>query len=103
MYQDKYAKRLEEERKVNVYFLQMKNPKNDHYYFYVAASALLHDQFVAALEYNQIPDFAVVVARGEGFPDDDVKTKMKEHYGFDHEVYEHELANALRKTHQALN
>lgn len=52
---------------------------------YVAASALLHDKFMAAMSDNQIPDFAVVVAQGNGHPSDETKLKMKEYYGFVHE------------------
>lgn len=102
-YQDCYAKRLDEERKVNVYFLPIQMKDGSDYYAYVAASALLHDQFMAALEYNQIPDFAVVVARGEGKPDDEIKNKMKEFYGFDHATYESQVEEALKRPREALH
>lgn len=86
--QEHYAKRYAEERKINIYFLQMKNAEGERHYFYVAASALLHEQFANAVEMNQIPDFSVVVADGEGEPTEEVRHKMKEYYGFDHAVYD---------------
>lgn len=83
-YTDRYAKRLEEERKVNIYFIPVNFPDGQKEYVYAAASALLHDQFIAAIEYNQLPDFSVIVAHGKGDPSAEVKQKMKELYGFVH-------------------
>ena len=75
----------------------MKNAAGERHYFYVAASALLHEEFAKAMEFNQIPDFAVVVADGEGEPTDDVKAKMLEYYGFDHSVYDKHVMESWQK------
>lgn len=85
-FQDRYAKRLEEERRVKIYYIPVTLGNGSKEYVYAAASALLHDQFVAALEYNQLPDFAVVIAYGEGEPTDEIKQKMKTLYGFEHDA-----------------
>lgn len=82
---DSYADRLAQEKKVNIYFIPYEDDSSKKLYAYVAASALLHDKFMAALEFNQIPDFAVVVARGEGEPTTEVKDMIKRYYGFDHD------------------
>ena len=99
---DRHRKRLNEEKKTNVYFLQMQNDQGARHYFYVVASALLHEQFGKALELNQIPDFAVVVQQGSGVPTDEVKQKMLDFYGFDHEAYDKKVAENMRKTHSHL-
>ena len=94
---DQYKKRYDEERKINVYFLQMKNAAGARHYFYIAASALLHEQLAKALEMNQIPDFAVVVAEDKGEPTDEVKQKMLDYYGFDHAVYDQHLVESWKQ------
>lgn len=98
-FRDRHAKRLEEERKVNIYFVQMHNAEGQQHFFYVAASGLLHEQFALALEANVIPDFAVIVASGSGEPNEATKQDMKEKYGFDHAVYEQKLAESQAVIH----
>lgn len=83
-HQDRYAARLSEERKVNLYYIPINMKDGSKHYAYVAASALLHDQFIAAIEMNQVPDFSVIVERGQGEPTLEVKQRMKEFYGFVH-------------------
>jgi hypothetical protein len=84
-YQDRHTKRLEQERKVTIYYIPVNMLDGRSEYLFVASSALLHEQFMAALEFNQIPDFAVIVAHGEGEPNEDVKLKLKHYYGYDHD------------------
>ena len=79
-----YKQRLAEERKVFVYYIPMLLADGARKYFYVAASALLHDKFIEAIEVNQIPDFAVVVEKGDGEPTNEVKEKMRHYYNFEH-------------------
>lgn len=83
-----YARRYEEEKKIRVYYIPMVDrDTQEHSYFYVVASALLHDKFMEAMDYGVVPDFAVVVEEGEGHPTDAVKDKMKRYYNFDHDAY----------------
>ena len=97
-YQDEiYAKRFEEERKTNVYYLPITTKNGENHYSYIMVSALLHEQFVKAVEMNQVPDYAVVVERGYGEPSDDVKQKMKDFYGFDHAIHEQMVAENLKR------
>ena len=82
-----YSKRYNEEKQIRVYYLPIELHEGGQKYMYVAASSLLHEQFMSALEMKQIPDFAVVVARGDGQPSNDIKQKMKQFYGFDHDAF----------------
>lgn len=91
-FQDKYAKRYAQESQVNVYYLPMHDTRGRPYYFYVIINALLQEQFERALELDQIPDFAVVVRQGPGHPSDEIKAQMKKFYGFDHDLYDQQLA-----------
>ena len=46
----------------------------------------LHDKMMLSLnEDGNIPDFAVIVEKGYGDPTPEVKAKMKNFYGFDHD------------------
>ena len=93
-FQDKYANRYAEESKVDVYFVSFSNADDQSYYFYVMASALLRKEFIKAKEAKVIPDFAVVLRHGPGEPSEDTKQKMKDYYGFDHAVYEAQVASS---------
>ena len=97
-YQDEiYEKRLKEERKTNVYYLPITTRDGRNHYSYIVVSALLHEQFVKAVEMNQVPDYAVVVERGFGEPTDQVKKKMKDFYGFDHAMHEQQVTERREK------
>jgi len=83
-----YRARLAEEKKINVYFVPGTGHDGKAMYSYVVCSALLHEQFLEAVKLGVIPDFAVVVAAGEGTPDEETKARMKQYYGFDHDTAE---------------
>lgn len=83
-----YAQRLEEEKKIRVYYIPAYNPvKQSNEFFYAVVSSLLHEKFMEALEFGVIPDFAVVVETGDGEPTPEIKDKMKRYYGFDHDLH----------------
>ncbi len=82
-----FRKNLEEEKKVRVYYVCSQDSEGTPIYCYAVVSALLHDKFLAALEYGQVPDFAVVVEMGKGEPTQAVKDKMKQYYNFDHDLH----------------
>jgi hypothetical protein len=81
-----YRERLAEEKKINVYYMPGTGREGKIMYSYAVCSALLHEQFVACVKLGEIPDYAVVVAAGDGEPDQAVKDRMKLYYGFDHDA-----------------
>lgn len=81
---DHYRRLHDAQKMVNVYYLTCEDSTGKPIYAYVCANAMLHDNFMAAIEKSVIPDFAVVVEKGYGIPGDAVKEKMKSYYGFDH-------------------
>ncbi len=84
-----YLKRHETEKKIRVYFLRGTDTETDKSaYFYLVASALLHDRMLQCLRDGAVPDFAVVIAKGYGEPDQDTKDKVKHYYGYEHAVSE---------------
>ena len=81
-----HQQRLAAEKKTNVYFLPGKNASGAAGYVYVVSSAILHEDFIATIQLGVIPPYAVVVERGMGEPDENVKKKMLDYYGFDHDT-----------------
>lgn len=75
------------ERKVRVYYLRSTNHEGTPIWAYAVVSSLLHEQFMAALQENQVPDYAVIANMGEGEPSEEEKNTMKAYYGFDHDAY----------------
>lgn len=102
-YQERYAKRLEEEKKIKIFYIPFTLGDGSQYYAYIAVSALLEKQFIEAIEYNQIPDYSVVIARGPGNPPQDLKDRMKQFYGFDHEEYLNQVSEQLLIPRESLN
>ncbi len=83
-----YRDRYEAAKKVNVYFVPAYDQvEKEMAFFYVLASAALHDKMVKSLESGTIPDFAVIVESGYGDPSFEVKDKIKTTYGFDHDLH----------------
>ena len=81
-----HQQRLAKEKQVNVYFLPGKGRDGSPRYAYVVSSALLHDEFMKAINSGVIPDFAVVAEQGSGLPPpEEIKKKMLEYYGFEHQ------------------
>ena len=82
-----YRSKYDEAKKIHVYFIPAIDlTTKQHIYFYAIASELLHPQMMRALADGNIPDFAVVVQKGTGEPDTEVKNKIKAYYGFDHDA-----------------
>jgi hypothetical protein len=83
-----YRSKYNAAKKIHVYFIPMRDKySGQKLYFYAITSEVLHEQMLACLRYNgAIPDYAVVVEKGEGEPPREVKAKMKAFYGFDHDA-----------------
>jgi len=80
-----HQQRLAAEKQVNVYFIPGTDKAGKPRYAYVVSSALLHTQFMQAVQTGAIPDFAVVVEEGSGLPPENaIKDKMLALYGFEH-------------------
>ncbi|MFW0776977.1 MAG: hypothetical protein ACN2B6_04585 [Rickettsiales bacterium] len=88
-----YRSKYEEAKKVHVYFIPAFDEKRKKdIYYYAIASAMLHEATLKCLQKGYIPDFAVVVEKGDGLPpSDETKEKIKSYYGFDHTLYEQKL------------
>lgn len=83
-----YRSKYDEAKKIHVYFIPARNlTKNTTIFFYAIASSALHEHMLRCLKAGDIPDFAVVVEKGEGAPTDEIKAKIKAYYGFDHDAY----------------
>lgn len=96
-----YKSKYEAAKKINVYFIPAFDEKrNEDMYYYAIASAMLHEQMMSCLNKGDIPHFAVVVEKGYGQPSQEVKTKIKSYYGFDHDYY---ASNDNRAQKEALN
>lgn len=80
-----FCERLAAEKRINVYFVPGKDSQGRKTYVYAVVSSVLHDKFMEALHSGVIPDFAVIAEIGYGEPTDEIKTKMKKYYGFDHD------------------
>jgi superoxide dismutase len=93
-----YREKYEAAKKVNVYYVPAHDEvENAPAFFYVLASAMLHDEMVASLKDGSIPDFAVVIESGYGEPTQEIKEKIKASYGFDHDLCANNDNNLMRK------
>lgn len=81
-----HQQRLAAEKQVNVYFVPGRDGSGRARYAYVVCSSMLHNQLMQALRLGVIPDYAVVVETGGGEPSAEVKAKILEYYGFDHDA-----------------
>jgi transcriptional regulator with XRE-family HTH domain len=74
-------------KQIRVYFItSFDNKHQEPVFFYIVCNTELHDRFVNELsETRNIPDYGIIVARGFGLPDAEMKTTMKYYYGFDHD------------------
>ena len=83
-----YREKYEAQKKINVYFIPASHDETkEKMFFYAIVSASLHDEMLQCLNEGIIPDFAVIVERGEGIPSQEVKDKIKAYYGFDHDLH----------------
>lgn len=83
-----YKSKYEAAKKINVYFVPgFDEERMTPVYYYVIASALLHDVIMESLNQGIIPHFAVIVEKGDGVPTAEVKGKIKSYYGFDHDYH----------------
>ena len=84
-----YRAKYDAAKKIHVYYIPAKDEERagEKMYFYAIASELLHEEMMKCLKRGDIPHFAVVVAKGHGEPDADVKARIKAYYGFDHDYY----------------
>ena len=81
-----YREKYEAAKRTNVYFIPGHDDETQQPVFYYAiCSALLHEQMMDCLKSGIIPHFAVIIEKGVGAPSRDIKAKIKEHYGFDHD------------------
>lgn len=76
-------------KQIRVYFIRgLDKTTNERAYFYAIAHHSLHEKMMLSLnEDGNIPNFAVIVEKGYGDPTPEVKAKMKNFYGFDHDRY----------------
>ncbi|MDE3061302.1 MAG: hypothetical protein KGJ06_09850 [Pseudomonadota bacterium] len=83
-----YKSKYDAWKKIKVYFIPaFDKERGEKMYFYAIASATLHDQMMDSLRHGDIPHFAVIVEKGYGDPTPEVKAKIKDYYGFDHDYY----------------
>ena len=74
-------------KKIKVYFITaFDKEKGEKAYYYAIASASLHDTMLKSLQAGDIPYFAVIVEKGYGEPTAEVKQKISDYYGFDHDL-----------------
>ena len=89
-----YRSQYDAAKKIHVYFIPaMDNAEGKKMYFYAIASELLHNEMMQSLKDGNIPHFAVVVEKGYGAPTVEVKAKIKDYYGFDHDAVEAEFTS----------
>ncbi len=81
-----HQQRLAKEKEVNCYYVPGTDSSGALNYVYVVCSALLHDMFVESITKGAVPDYAVVVEMGSGEPTAEVKKKILDYYGFDHDA-----------------
>lgn len=81
-----YQARLAAEKKINVYYIPGNDARGQAMYVYAVCSAMLHELFVEAVSAGVVPDYAVIVAKGDGEPDMAIKAKILDYYGFDHDA-----------------
>ena len=75
-------------KQIRVYFVRSFDDRlKRRVYFYAVVEAPRHDEMMLSLNDGNIPDFAVIVEKGFDDPTPEMKAKMKEYYGFDHDRY----------------
>jgi hypothetical protein len=76
------------EKTVTILMVRGENPEGEAIYAYVAVRADRLEEFMAAqLSGTFYPeDYGVIVEAGEGEPSAEVRRKMEEEYGFNHDV-----------------
>lgn len=95
-----YRERHEAEKQIRVYYVPAYDKKQEKMaYFYLVASALLHERVIDAINHGVVPDFAVIVERGYGEPSAEVKARVKEYYGFDHDAVLSAANSNIKPTH----
>ena len=80
-------KRIIDEKTVTILLVRGENPDGDPIYAYVAVRADKVVDFIAAQKSGTFypEDFGVIIEAGEGQPPPEVRKKMEDEYGFDHE------------------
>ena len=82
-----YRAKYDAAKKIHVYYIPAHDEKTaQEIYFYAIASETLHSEMMRCIKQGDIPHFAVVVEKGAGKPNADVKAKIKAYYGFDHDA-----------------
>lgn len=76
------------EKTVCVLLVRGENPDGGKIYAYVAVRADKLEEFMEAQKQGTFypEDYGMIVQAGEGEPTDEVKKKMTEEYGFNHEA-----------------
>lgn len=76
------------EKTVCILLVRGESPDNKKIYAYVAIRADKLEAFVEAQKQGTFypEDFGIIIESGEGEPSEDVKKKMTEEYGFNHEA-----------------
>lgn len=76
------------EKTVCILLVRGENPDGNPIYAYVAVRADKLESFMAAQKSGTFypEDFGVIIEAGEGEPSSDVRKKMEEEYGFNHQV-----------------
>lgn len=82
------AEQLIAEKTVCILLVRGETPDSKKIYAYVAIRADRLESFMEAQKQGTFypEDFGIVVESGEGEPSDEVKKKMTEEYGFNHEA-----------------
>lgn len=84
-----YRAKYDAAKKIHVYYVPaIDRQRGQKMYFYAIASELLHGEMMRCLALGDIPHFAVVVQKGDGEPNKEIKDKIKAYYGFDHDAAE---------------
>ncbi len=75
------------EKTVCILLVRGENPEGGSIYAYVAVRADKLEEFMAAQESGMFypEDHGVIIESGEGDPTADIRKKMEEEYGFNHE------------------
>jgi hypothetical protein len=85
-----YRAQYDAAKKINVYFIPAADQlRGEKMYFYAIASSVLHDEMLRCIRLGDIPHFAAVVEKGYGAPTEEIKKKIKDYYGFDHDTAKH--------------
>ena len=95
-----YKSKYEAAKKIDVYYIPaFDEGRGEEMYYYAIASALLAEQMMGCLKKGFIPHFAVIVEKGYGTPTREVKEKIRDYYGFDHDFQS--MNNAVHQAHLA--